>query len=295
MHGCSLFSNIKAEKMEKQKTLRSGAAYTGITLHTGVRASLKINPGEPDTGIWFRRIDLPGAPSVQALAGNVVDVRRGTKIASGAAEVVTIEHVMACLHACGIDNAVVDMDGPEPPILDGSAKPYLDGILAAGIEEQDAEAQIFEPKTPICVNGGHTQMALFPNSDGVLRIFCTASFKGCPFDPQFIEMEITPDNFRDNIAAARTFVEFGDLRQLLAMGLVKGGSLDNAAILHQGAIICKDRLLWQDEIVRHKVLDMVGDLYLCGRRVHANVVAVKPGHPRNAELALAMQKAIANV
>ena len=117
-----------------------------------------------------------------------------------------------------------------------------------------------------------------------LEISCITSFEGCPFDPQFFELEVTPENYSE-VAAARTFVQFNDLKQLLAMGLVKGGSLDAAAIIHNGAIICKDRLLYQDEIVRHKILDLIGDIYLCGHRVRANIIAIKPGHPRNVELA----------
>ncbi len=274
--------------MEKQQTLRGRAVYSGITLHTGVRATLRINPAPENTGIWFRRVDVAGAPSVRAIASNVVDVRRGTTISGNGATVATVEHIMASLHACGVDNAVVDMDGPEPPILDGSAREFFSGIMDAGIEEQSAEAAVFRPAAPIHVNGGHTQMIIAPQPEDSLRVFCTTSFAGCPFDPQFMEVEITRESFEKEIAPARTFVAFSDLRQLLSMGLVRGGSLDNAAILHGGAIFSKEKLLWQNEIVRHKILDIVGDLFLCGKRVRGSVVAVKPGHPRNVELAMAM-------
>ncbi len=274
--------------MEKQHTLGRRAAYSGITLHTGVRATLIINPADPETGIWFRRVDVPGKPMVQAIASNVVDVNRGTTIASGNAAVATVEHIMSCLHVFGIDNAVVDMDGPEPPILDGSAIEYFNGIKAAGVVEQEAEARYFCASAPITVDGGHTQECI--SADEKLKIFCTTSFRGCPFDPQFFELEITPESFEQEIAAARTFVEYRDLQQLLAMGLCKGGSLDNAAILHNNAIICKEHLHWQNEIVRHKILDLVGDLYLCGRRVNGRIIAVKPGHPRNVQLAQMMMK-----
>ncbi|MEA4862140.1 MAG: UDP-3-O-acyl-N-acetylglucosamine deacetylase [Victivallaceae bacterium] len=274
--------------MEKQQTLRGKAVYSGITLHTGVRATLKINPAPENTGIWFRRVDVTGTPSVRAVASNVVDVRRGTTISGNGATVGTVEHIMASLHACGVDNAIVDMDGPEPPILDGSAREYFAGIIATGLEEQSAEAAVFRPSAPIHVNGGHTQMVIAPHQEDSLRVFCTTSFAGCPFDPQFMEIEITRENFEKEIAPARTFVAFDDLRQLLSMGLIRGGSLDNAAIMHGGAIFCKEKLLWQNEIVRHKILDITGDLFLCGKRVRGCVIAVKPGHPRNVELATAM-------
>ncbi len=269
--------------MDKQQTLKKSAHLSGIALHTGARATLRIHPAGPDSGIVFRRVDLPGAPEVRALATNVVDVRRGTTIASGNAIVYTIEHMMSAFHANYVDNAVVDMDGQEPPIMDGSALPYLQMIAEAGIEEQDAPAHYFEPKRMFYVEGGPTKIVLTPSSE--LKITCLASFKGCPIDPQFGEFTITPGVFASEIAGARTFVDFKDLSQLLAMGLVKGGSLDAAAIIHNGAIICKETLRFQDEIVRHKVLDMVGDLFLCGRRVKANVIAIKPGHPKNVELA----------
>ena len=257
----------------------------------GVRATLRINPGEVNSGIWFRRIDVPGSPSVKAVATNVVDVRRGTTSASGNAAVATVEHVMSALHAAGIDNAVVDMDGPEPPILDGSSIKFFDGILNAGIVEQDAEALFFRPTVPLFVENGGTQVVILPGNDE-LKISCTASFVNCPFDPQFFSLAVNKDSFHAEIAPARTFVDYRDLKQLLAMGLIKGGSLDNAAILNNGAIICKEKLLWHNEIVRHKILDLVGDLYLCGRRVKATVIAVKPGHPSNVALA---QKMIAQM
>ncbi len=277
--------------MEKQHTVARGIQYNGITLHMGVRAALKINPGEPGSGIWFRRVDIAGAPMVKAVATNVVDVRRGTTIASGNAAVATVEHVMSALHAAGIDNAVVDMDGPEPPILDGSSIQFFEGILNAGIVEQDAEALFFRPSAPLFVENGGTQVVILPGDEG-LKISCTASFANCPFDPQFFSLVVTPDSFHKEISPARTFVDYRDLKQLLAMGLIKGGSLDNAAILNNGSIICKEKLLWNNEIVRHKILDLIGDLYLCGRRVKATVIAIKPGHPSNVALA---QKMIAQM
>ena len=267
--------------MEKQHTVAQSVQFNGITLHMGVRATLRINPGEIDSGIWFRRIDVAGAPMVKAVATNVVDVRRGTTIASGNAAVATVEHVMSALHAAGIDNAVVDMDGPEPPILDGSSIKFFEGILNAGIVEQDAEAKFFRPSSPLFVENGGTQVVILPGNEE-LKISCTASFANCPFDPQFFSLSVNKESFHSEIAPARTFVDYRDLKQLLAMGLIKGGS----------AIICKEKLLWHNAIVRHKILDLIGDLYLCGHRVKASVIAVKPGHPSNVALA---QKMIAQM
>jgi UDP-3-O-acyl N-acetylglucosamine deacetylase len=272
--------------MEKQRTLKDTAFLSGIALHTGARATLRILPAAAGHGVTFRRVDLPGRPEVKALAANVVDVRRGTTIASGNAIVYTVEHIMSALHACMIDNAIVEMDGQEPPIADGSALPYLEMIINAGSIEQDAPAQYWTAKQTIFLEEGETKMIIAPCD--TLKISCLASFKGCPIDPQYYSLQIDQETYAAQIAPARTFVQFRDLEQLLAMGLVKGGSLDNAAILHDGAIICKEALRFRDEIVRHKILDIVGDIFLCGRRVKANIVAIKPGHPVNVKLALEM-------
>jgi UDP-3-O-acyl N-acetylglucosamine deacetylase len=274
--------------MEKQRTLKDTAFLSGIALHTGARATLRILPADAGHGITFRRVDLPGRPEVKALATNVVDVRRGTTIASGNAIVYTVEHIMSALHVCMIDNAVVEMDGQEPPIADGSALPYLEMVLKAGSVEQEAPAEYWTAKQTIFLDEGETKMIIAPCD--TLKISCLASFKGCPIDPQYYSLQVDQESYAAQIAPARTFVQFRDLEQLLAMGLVKGGSLDNAAILHDGAIICKEALRFRDEIVRHKILDIIGDIYLCGRRVKANIVAIKPGHPVNVKLALEMVK-----
>jgi len=272
--------------MEKQRTLRGNAALTGIALHTGARATLKIRPAEENSGIVFRRVDLPGAPEVRALASNVVEVQRGTTIAAPNGGVVhTVEHVMSALHAYRIDNCVVEMDGMEPPICDGSALPYAELVEEAGIAEQEAPARTFTPAAPVAVVHGGTRLAIIPDPEK-LTLSCVTSFKGCPVDPQFCDFTLTePGLYRREIAPGRTFVDYGDLKMLLAMGLVKGGSLDAAAIIHDGAIICKEGLRFPNEIVRHKILDLIGDLYLVGCRVTGTVVAVKSGHPTHVALA----------
>ena len=271
--------------MENQRTLQHDAALTGIALHTGARATLKIRPAEENTGIVFRRVDVPGAPEVRALASNVVEVQRGTTIASGKGVVHTVEHVMSALHAYRIDNCVVEMDGMEPPICDGSALPYAELVESAGVITQNAPARTFTPAAPVAVVHGGTRLVILPDPEK-LTISCVTSFKGCPFDPQFRDFTLTePELYREEIAPGRTFVDYGDLKMLLAMGLVKGGSLDAAAIIHDGAIICKDKLRFTNEIIRHKILDIIGDLYLIGRRISGTVVAVKSGHPTHVALA----------
>ncbi|MDD5727933.1 MAG: UDP-3-O-acyl-N-acetylglucosamine deacetylase [Victivallales bacterium] len=274
--------------MPKQRTFEKSAVLSGIALHTGARATLKLFPAAAGSGITFRRVDLPGKPEVKALASNVVDAQRGTTIGNADAVVYTIEHIMSALHVNSIDNAVIDMDGPEPPIGDGSSLPFWETVLEAGSAEQDAEAEYWTAQTPIHVQGKGTQLVITPGDE--LRISCVTSFIGCPLETQYLEIGITPETYAKEICSARTFVDYRDLQQLMAIGLVKGGSLDNAAIIHNGAIICKDFLRFKDEIVRHKILDLIGDIYLCGKRVKANIIAVKPGHYFNVQLANAMLK-----
>ncbi len=281
--------------MNKQHTLQKSTIYSGIALHTGVRSTLRFLPSDANSGIVFRRVDLPGKPEVAALANKVVDVRRGTTIGEGECVAHTVEHIMASLHAMQIDNAVIEMDGPEPPIADGSSLPFWKVLKEAGTAEQNAEANYFMPDKPLFVDAGVTTLVLLPQEEAVLRISCTTSFKGCPIDPQYLDIVINAESFDQDICGARTFVNYSDLGQLIAMGLCKGGSLDNAEIIHDGAIICKDGLRYTDEIVRHKILDLTGDLYLCGRRVLGHVIAVKPGHHRNVELAGLIMKQIAGM
>ena len=206
--------------MEKQQTVVNSAVYSGIALHSGARSAVRVQPAPENTGIVFRRVDLPGRPEVRALASNVVDVRRGTTIASGNAVVFTVEHIMSALNAFHIDNCIVEMDGMEPPIGDGSSLPYCRMLREAGVQVQEAEAKVFTPASPLYVEGGHTRLVIVPGPE--LRIACTTSFPGCPIDPQFYEFSATtPDAYETEIAGGRTFVDFGDLQQLLAMGLFK--------------------------------------------------------------------------
>ena len=273
--------------MEMQNTIGSEAAISGIALHTGLRVHLRMKPAPENTGIVFRRTDMPGSPEVRAFAPNVIDVRRATTIAAPSkAYVVTVEHIMAALHAARVDNVYVEMDNAEPPIADGSAGPYFKMIREAGIREQNAPAKIWTAKAPLYVENGATTMVVLPSD--VFRISCTVAFGETALDTQFHSLEITPESFEKELGPCRTFAAYRDLAQLIAAGLAKGGSLDNAVILHEGAIISNNGLRFPNELVRHKIMDMVGDLFLTGKRVRAHVIAIKPGHPTNVQLAKTM-------
>ncbi len=270
-----------------QQTVGREVTLSGIALHTGIRAHLTLRPAPPGTGIVFQRTDLPGAPSVRAVADHVVDVRRGTTIACGEARVHTVEHVLSALHALEIDNVAVGMDGMEPPVLDGSAEPYVRLIEQAGIQPQDAVPQAWRASAPIIIEEGESKLVLTP--DERFRITYIIAFGATPLDAQFFAGEITAESFRRGIAGARTFCLYRELEMMIAHGLVKGGSLDNAVVIHDGAIISKDGQRWENELVRHKVLDLIGDLYLVGSRIRGHIIAVKSGHPTNIALARAMR------
>lgn len=243
---------------------------------------MTLNPAPANSGIVFVRKDIEGRPSVRAVVENVVDVKRGTTIASGNGKVHTVEHVLSALNAAEIDNVIIEMDGAEPPIIDGSAAPYLELIDKAGIQEQDSPAVFISPKESFIVEEGESKIAIFPDEE--FRITCIISYSATPLDAQYYSGAITYDSFRNELAPARTFCLYKELESLIKYGLVKGGSLDNAIVIHDGAIISKEGQRFSNELVRHKVLDIVGDMYLAGARIKGHILAVKPGHPTNISL-----------
>ena len=268
--------------------LNSAGFKTGLAQCRMAAGNFKKSVSGMFSGIGSQ---ILGALGVSAGIAGISALTQKT-IEFGGHRVHTVEHIMSALHAFHVDNCIVEMDGMEPPIGDGSSLPYCRMVREAGIVQQEAEARVFTPSKPLYVEGGHTRLVIVPGD--VLRIVCTTSFAGCPIDPQFYEFTATdPEAYETEIAGGRTFVDFRDLQQLLAMGLVKGGSLDAAAIIHDGAIICKEGLRYPNEIVRHKILDLFGDIYLTGRRITGSIIAIKPGHPKNVELAGALLKEIA--
>ena len=275
--------------MMKQHTIGKDVEVSGVALHTGVRVTLKMLPAPEDTGIVFRRVDMPGAPEVKAHSDYVIDVRRATTIASPSkAYVVTVEHVMAAFHAAGIDNAYVEMDNAEPPICDGSAGPFYRMIQTAGIVEQDKEAVCWTIPYPIYAENGSTTIVALPPAPGeenLLRITSTVAFGSSIIGTQYKDLVITPESFEKELSPCRTFAEYKDLAMLFQMGLAKGGSLDNAVIIHDGAIISNEGLRFPDELVRHKMMDMVGDLYLTGVHLYGHIISVTAGHPIHVALA----------
>ncbi len=271
-----------------QQTLAKSASLSGTSLHTGEQVTLRLQPAPADHGIKFKRKDLQEEPIIDAKIENLKTVERATTIGEGSMRVHTVEHVLAALAAMGVDNAIVEMDSNEPPIGDGSAHPYVEVIKKAGVAAQEKPRQTFSVREPIHVETkGGSLLVVLP--DDKYRISCTQVGPEGRFS-QFFSTEITPAIFEREIAPARTFVFYEDVYPLMEKNLIKGGSLENAIVVRGEAVLSKEPLRFADEFVRHKILDIIGDLALFGHRIRGHVVAVKPGHGPNAELARAMAK-----
>jgi UDP-3-O-[3-hydroxymyristoyl] N-acetylglucosamine deacetylase/3-hydroxyacyl-[acyl-carrier-protein] dehydratase len=277
-----------ASTPEFQHTVGKTASFSGTSLHTGEKVSLKLHPAPVDHGIKFKRKDLQDEPTIDARIDNLKTVERATTIGEGSVRVHTVEHVLAALSGMGVDNAIVEMDANEPPIGDGSAQPYVDLIRKAGVIAQEEPRKFFDVRETMHVES-KTGSLLVLLPDEKFRISCTQAGPNNRF-AQYLSMEVTPVVFEREIAPARTFVYYEDVAPLMEKNLIKGGSLENAIVVHGDAILSKEPLRFADEFVRHKILDIIGDLALAGRHIRGHVVAVKPGHAANAELARALAR-----
>jgi len=274
----------------RQQTLGGEAALEGRGLHTGQPASLRFRPAPADTGVRFRRVDLPGEPEVPASLANVVSTELGTSLAVGETRVHTVEHLMAAVGALGIDNLLVEIAGPEVPIADGSFVPFFELLAGAGLVEQDAPARVLEVTTPISVDGPNGfSYAVVPAP--VLRVSSTIEFDHPLIGRQFASFDVNAESFAREIARARTFGFLRDAEALHGRGLALGASLENTVILGDAGVVEGSELRCPDEFVRHKIGDVIGDLALTGRRLRAHVIATRPSHAGNLALARELVKA----
>ena len=271
----------------KQRTILREVSIKGKSLHTGEEVHLTLKPAPENTGVIFRRVDLFGKPELKPLIDLVDDLVRSTTIADGHAKVHTIEHVLSALSGCGVDNVVIEMDASEPPILDGSAKHFVNLVQEAEPVEQEAEREYFVLDEPVSVTRGTSSIIALPH-DG-FQITCTsADDRG--IHTQHLSLDIDPETYITQVAPARTFTIYEDIEELLKLGKIKGGSLDSAIVIKGDKIVSKEPLRFKDEFVRHKMLDIIGDITLVGVPIKAHIVGVRPGHALNAELSKVLRQ-----
>ncbi len=297
---------------DNQNTLKSSVTFTGKGLHTGVTTTMTVNPAPAGHGIVFRRTDLEGTPQVPALSDYVTDTSRGTTIENGAAKICTIEHIMSALWTLGIDNALIDIDGPEVPILDGSAKDYAAAVTEAGLETQNAERNYYTVR--------EKQEFRFPDKNSSIVIYPDDTFSvsvHVDYDSKVVGNQYATfgegEDYASQIAPCRTFVFLSEIEPLLAANLIKGGDLDNAIVVCENAVSDNEierlskvfgkkdvtvtngyinnlQLRFNNEIARHKLLDVLGDLSLLGVRIRGRILATRPGHFINTETVKELKK-----
>ena len=298
----------------KQQPLAAAISVTGKGLHTGLQVEMTVHPAEENRGIVFRRVDLEGAPEVSALCEYVTDTSRGTTIEKGEAKVSTIEHIMSALWTLGVDNAVVDINAPETPIMDGSAREYAQRIMEVGIVEQEAERKYFEvtEKQVYTLTEKGIAIVIYPDDEFSVSVHVDYNSKVVGNQYAVYSKE---DNYTDKIAMCRTFVFLHELEPLMKMNLIKGGDLDNAIVVVENAVsdeqldhlkkifgkddiritggyLNNQQLRATNELARHKLLDLLGDFALLGMRIKGRVWATRPGHFANTEFMKEMSRLI---
>lgn len=301
--------------MLKQKTLKGSFSLFGKGLHTGLSLTVTFNPAPENTGYKIQRIDLEGEPTIDAVAENVVDTRRGTVLGKGEVRVSTVEHGLAALYALGIDNCLIQVNGPEFPILDGSADMYVKKICEIGLEEQNAPKDFYIIRHKIEIKDDETGSCVTILPDEEFSITAMCSFESKFINSQFATLDKI-ESFAEDIAPARTFVFVRDIMPLLEANLIKGGDLDNAIVIYEREVtqekldhladvlkvphmdatkigyIQHKPLMWENECTRHKLLDIVGDMALIGRPIKGRIIATRPGHTINNKFARLLRKEI---
>jgi UDP-3-O-[3-hydroxymyristoyl] N-acetylglucosamine deacetylase/3-hydroxyacyl-[acyl-carrier-protein] dehydratase len=272
-----------------RRTIARPVSLEGIGLHLGAVCQLSFRPAPSGAGIVFRRMDLPGEPRIPALADHAVLTERRTQLGEDPVAVHTVEHVLAAVAGCGIDDLEIDLDAPEPPIMDGSAAPFVDALLSAGFTENPGEVHFLTVRNPLTLTDGDSIYEVHPSPE--LELNVTIDFPHATIGRQQASYRVTRETFTKEIAPARTFGFLQEVETLRGMGLIKGASLDNAVVLDDNGVI-GTKTRWPDEFVRHKALDCIGDLALAGARVRASVTATKPSHRGTVRLVRAMREAM---
>lgn len=265
-----------------QTTVLNKVSCSGIGLHSGIPCKLTVRPTAPDRGIFFVRKDLPKKVKIKAHIDNVVESTLATTLGQDGVKVSTVEHLMAAFAGLGIDNAEVELDGPEVPIMDGSSEPFHRLLKKAGIRIQGKVKKFVIIKRPVTVADGDRQAMLLPSND--FKISYTIDFRHPLISNQYYLIQISNGNFEREICPARTFGFLKDYEMLKARGFARGGSLENAVVIDESKVINEGGLRFSDEFVRHKILDSMGDLWLLGAQVIGHFIGYKSGHTLNHKL-----------
>lgn len=270
--------------MIKQRTLKNVIRATGVGLHSGEMVYLTLRPAAPNTGIIFRRVDLDPVVEIEAKAVNVGETALSTTLVEHGQKVSTVEHLLSALAGLGIDNAYIDLNAAEVPIMDGSAGPFVFLVQSAGIEEQNVAKQFIRIKKPVLLEDGD-KWAKFEPFEG-FKVSFTIDFEHPAFTgrPQQVDVDFSSTSFVREVSRARTFGFMKDIEKLREMNLALGGSMDNAIVVDDFRVLNEDGLRYEDEFVRHKVLDAIGDLYLLGHSLIGAFVGHKSGHEVNNRL-----------
>jgi UDP-3-O-[3-hydroxymyristoyl] N-acetylglucosamine deacetylase len=270
--------------MIKQRTLNNMIRATGIGLHTGEKVFLTLRPAPEDTGIVFRRSDLSPMVEIQASAENVGDTMLSTTLTKGEVRVSTVEHLLAALAGLGIDNAIIDVTAPEVPIMDGSASPFVFLLQSAGIKEQNKPKRFIRIKKPISISDGD-KTASFKPFNG-FKVEFSIDFDHPAFNNRTLQasVDFSTTSFVKEISRARTFGFMHEIEYLRSQGLARGGSMDNAIVVDEFQVLNEDGLRYEDEFVKHKILDAIGDLYLLGNSLIGEYIGYKSGHGLNNSL-----------
>lgn len=269
-------------KIEKQKTLSNQVSCVGVGLHCGAKVAMTILPALEDTGIIFKRTDVKDGKSPYVLANyeNVTCTTLGTTIANQeGVTIATIEHLMAAFWGCGVDNAIVEIDGPEVPIMDGSSEPFVFLIECAGVREQEKSRKVIEVLKEIDVNEGEKHVSVKPSD--AFRVSLEIDFDHNVISNQRCIFNSNDISFKTDLCRARTFGFEHEVEKLRSMGLAKGGSLENAIVVSDDKVLNEEGLRYDDEFVRHKVLDCIGDLYLIGAHIKGHFTGYRSGHSLN--------------
>ena len=273
--------------MSHQRTLERPVRCKGIGLHTGEKVAMTLYPAPANRGVIFRRTDLPSAPTIEARPEHVVDTQYATTIAKNGASVKTIEHLMSALAGMGVDNVQVDLTGPEVPILDGSAAPFVELLRQAGLRRQFAPKTFLKVRQPITVEVGTRSLRIVPSQR--LKVIYTMCFDHPVLGEQTVAMEVGRDRYAREVAPSRTYGFVRDLDMLSRLGLAKGGSPENAVVIGEDGVL-NGPLRFPDELVRHKILDLLGDMYLLGKPLVGTIIAHGAGHQLHLQLVHRIQE-----